>query len=151
MPLVLDASAALSWIFADERNAESRAIAQAVLDEGAIVPALWRWEVQNALLVAERRGRISGDAAASALTYLSALPIEVESIGSSLSFGSEIETAQRFNLSAYDAAYVDLALRRGALVATLDGNLARAAEVLKIRWEPTRVRQSRKRRKTRKI
>lgn len=149
MPLVLDASAALSWIFADERNTESQAIARAVLDEGAIVPALWRWEVQNALVVAQRRGRITDEASAAALAYLAALQIEIEPIGPALIFGSETETAKRFNLSAYDAAYIELALRRGTRIATLDGNLARTAEALKIRWEPVIARSTRKRRKTR--
>ena len=149
MPLVLDASVALSWIFADERTAESRAIADAVLDEDAIVPALWRWEIQNALVVGQRRGRITDEASAAALTYLAALPIEVESVGPALIFGSEKETAKRFNLSAYDAAYIELALRRGTRIATLDGNLARTAEALKIRWEPPVARPARKRRKTR--
>jgi predicted nucleic acid-binding protein len=109
-------------------------IAKAVIEHGAIVPALWRWEVQNALVVAARRGRITPDAIVTALTYFRALPIEVDPIGAALTFGAEIETAQRFSLSAYDAAYLDLALRRGVLVATADGNLGRAAEHLKIRW-----------------
>lgn len=135
---MLDASVALSWIFADERDAESEAIAKVVVDDGAIVPALWRWEVQNGLVAAQRRGRIVADDIASVLNYLSALPIEVDPVGSTVAFGAEIETAHRFNLSAYDAAYVELALRRGALIATRDGNLARVAEALKIRWAPSR-------------
>lgn len=143
MTVVLDASSALSWIFVDERDAVSRAIANVVVQEGAIVPSLWRWEVQNALVVAERRGRISSGDVAAALNTLVALPIEVEPAGSSLAFGNEAETARRFNLSVYDAAYVELALRRSFLIATRDGNLARAAEALGIKW-PTRGRAKRK-------
>lgn len=139
--VVLDASSALSWIFADERTLESEAIAQVVLEQGAIVPALWRWEVQNALVVAQRRGRISGENIISALRYLRALPIEVEPVTSALAFGGEMETAQRLNLSVYDAAYVDLALRRNALIATHDGRLAQAAESLKMRWQAPKPKQ----------
>lgn len=144
MPLVLDASTALSWIFADERTAESLAAARAVLQDGAIVPALWRWEVQNALLVAHRRGRISIEAINTALEYLRALPIEIEPSEHALSFGGEIETARRYELSVYDAAYLDLALQHKAPIATQDGKLAKAADALKLRWRasPSRSRRA---------
>jgi predicted nucleic acid-binding protein len=137
MPLVLDASAVLPWIFADERDAEALALAEAVLVDGAIVPALWRWEVQNALLVAQRRGRIAPNALDGALEYLRALPIETEPVGSAVGFGGELENARRFSLSVYDAAYLDLALRRSARVATRDPHLGAAADALKIRWLPS--------------
>ena len=134
MPIVLDVSAALSWVFTDERDAEARAIARAVLKEGAVVPALWVWEIQNALTVAQRRGRISSEKVDGVLRHMEALPIEVDVVGPTLVFKSEVQTSRRFNLSAYDAAYLDLALRRRSLLATRDGKLAHAADALKIRW-----------------
>jgi len=134
VPIVLDVSAALSWVFTDERDAEARAIARAVLKEGAVVPALWVWEIQNALTVAQRRGRISSEKVDGVLRHMEALPIEVDVVGPTLVFKSEVQTSRRFNLSAYDAAYLDLALRRRSLLATRDGKLAHAADALKIRW-----------------
>lgn len=149
MAVVLDASAALSWVLFDERNAETQAMANAVAEDGAIVPALWRWEVQNGLLIAHRRGRIEPQSIAEALESLRALPIEVDSVGSSVAFRSEIELAQRFNLSVYDAAYLDLAIRRGIFIATVDGKLGQAAESLQIRWAPSARKPARSQKRRR--
>jgi predicted nucleic acid-binding protein len=133
--VVLDASTALSWMFDDERDAEARAGADAVLEHGAIAPGIWRWEIQNALLAAERRMRISIDEVSSRLAELAAFPIEIDPAGPRLEFGQELDIARRFGLSVYDAAYVELALRRGFRLMTRDAKLIAAADSLKIRWK----------------
>ena len=135
MAFILDASTALAWAFPEERDASARASARAVLDEGAVVPAIWCWEVQNALLSAERRKRIARTDAAAVLQRFAALPIEIEPIGPAISFGAEMETARRMQLSVYDAAYLELGLRRGMMVMTRDGKLGKAADHLRIRWK----------------
>ncbi len=134
MTLVLDASMILAWTFKDERDAFARAGAQAVLEEGAIVPAIWYWEVQNALLMAERAKRITSEDVANVQHQVLALPIEVEPIGPTITFGTEVHTARRMGLSVYDAAYLDLALKRGLRLMTCDKKLGKAADALKIRW-----------------
>ncbi len=134
MPVVLDASTVLSWSFVDERDAKARASARVVLDEGAVVPAIWCLEIQNALLAAERRKRVTVAEVATILHQLAALPIEIEPVGPTLTFGGELDTARRMDLSVYDAAYLELGLRRGMKVMTRDAKLGGAAEKLRIRW-----------------
>jgi len=136
MPHVLDASTALSWAIQQERDALARTGAVAILSHGAIVPAIWRWEVQNALLVAERDGRITSSDIEAALQDLVALPIEIDSIGPSPTFGAELDIARRMALTLYDAAYIELALRRNSKLMTRDRKLGAAADALKIRWKP---------------
>ena len=131
---VLDASIALSWIFEDERDAVARASASAVLDAGAVVPPIWSYEVENALLMAERRGRLSSTDVSAKLRQLEALPIERDPCGPTLKFGSTAELARRLQLSVYDATYIDLALRRGLRLMTREKKLLDAADTLKIRW-----------------
>lgn len=126
----------LAWTFIDERDANARASAKAVIEEGAVVPAIWHWEIQNALLTAERRKRIAGADVAMVLQHLASLPIEIEPIGPAFSFGAETDIARRMNLSVYDAAYLDLSLRRGMRLMTRDTKLGAAADILRIRWEP---------------
>ncbi|GAC1588172.1 MAG: type II toxin-antitoxin system VapC family toxin [Sphingomicrobium sp.] len=135
MPVVLDASTVLAWTFVDERDADSRASAQAVLVEGAVVPAIWCWEIQNALLAAERRKRVTASEVATVLRQLGALPIEVEPVGPALAFGLEMDTARRMALSLYDAAYLELGVRRGLKVMTRGAKLGAAADSLRVRWK----------------
>jgi predicted nucleic acid-binding protein len=132
--IVLDASTVLAWVFVDERDNSARASAKAIIEEGAIVPAIWCWEIQNALLSAERRKRIAVADVATVLEQLSSLPIEIEPIGPAVTFGAELDVARRMNLSVYDAAYLDLALRRGMRLMTRDTKLGGAADILRIRW-----------------
>jgi predicted nucleic acid-binding protein len=122
---VLDASAALSLVLADEFTPESQRILDYVADHGAIVPSLWHYEVANGLLSALRRGRTSERAIAQALKGLGRLRI-VDAVdeGSGIDL---IALAESLQLSAYDAAYVRLALSREAPLATRDSRLASAA------------------------
>jgi predicted nucleic acid-binding protein len=77
-PLVLDCSLAMTWCFEDEASHEADTLLERVRDDGAIVPALWFWEVANVLTLAARRGRITSGDVATRLALLSTLPIRVD-------------------------------------------------------------------------
>jgi predicted nucleic acid-binding protein len=132
---------ALSWIISDERDDIARAAAFAVAKEGALVPALWFWEIQNVLLVAERRKRVSGDDIDVALGRLAALPV---SVGPLARLGNELDLARRMNISAYDASYLQLALTHRAPLMTRDERLAKAAGAMNILWQPARAARRRR-------
>ena len=126
--LVLDASIALAWCFPDEESAASEAILD-LLSAGreAFVPVLWPLEVGNALLVAERRKRITVAQVTSVLQRIARLPITVVPLTTGRAFGSILYLARQEQLTEYDAAYLDLSLREGLPLATLDDDLRRAA------------------------
>jgi predicted nucleic acid-binding protein len=131
---VVDVSAVLSWLLEDERDDEAVAMGRAVAADGAVVPALWRWELQNALLVAERRKRIDRSTVREMLDDLRVFPISIDDFSPSAKFGAELELARRYGLSAYDAAYLELAQRRGLLLMTRDLGVTDAAVDLGLRW-----------------
>ncbi len=125
---VLDASTALGWML--DRPVPARASqARNLIIDGAtpVIPALWRHEVANAIVMAERRGRLtSGQVvtlAADLEDFLQAVEVDPLLVRASVL----IETAQRTHLTVYDAAYLELALRRKAPLATLDEKLREAA------------------------
>lgn len=134
MDVVLDASATLSWLFDDERDDRSRAMLDQLRSARAFVPALWRWEVQNALLISERR-TLAAEDAQRMLEDLQSLRIEIEAVRNEM-LGAEIALARRFSLTAYDAAYLDLAIRRDAPLMTRDAKLADAAKQMGLLWTP---------------
>lgn len=119
----------MAWIFADERDAYALAVADHVERRGAFVPALWRWEVQNTLLSAARRRRITYEALAEHLIDLQSVNVAVESASQ---FGVELSLAREHRLSVYDAAYLEVAIRRGLPLATTDEALARAARAERV-------------------
>jgi predicted nucleic acid-binding protein len=133
--VVLDASATLSWLFDDERDDRSRAMLDQLRSARAFVPALWRWEVQNALLISERQSRLAAEEAQRMLEDLQSLRIEIEAVRNEM-LGAEIALARRFSLTAYDAAYLDLAIRRDAPLMTRDAKLADAAKQMGLLWTP---------------
>lgn len=126
-PLVLDASIAIAWCFEDEASPQTEAIADRVRDEGALVPALWQLEVANVLVQAERRGRIAAADVTARLELLAALPIQLDLETRTRAFREIVALARAQRLTTYDAAYLELALRRGAALATRDIELAQAA------------------------
>ena len=116
----------------DERGAASQRVLDRVGDYGAVVPMLWRLEVGNALTLAVRRKRISRTERADALAKLSDLPIEADSETFIHAWTSTVTLADRFNLTLYDACYLELAQRRALPLATLDEDLRKAAKALDI-------------------
>jgi predicted nucleic acid-binding protein len=130
--LVLDASVALTWFLADEHRTAADGFLERVSAEGAYVPALFRWEVENVLLAAERADRIAPEDVDAALDALRDLPILVDPPGQRLLFGSEMRLARFYDMTSYDAAYLALAADRQVPLATFDTALAYAARDLGI-------------------
>ncbi len=124
MTVVVDASTALAAVLPDDHSTFARAAIGAGLDEGLIVPTLWMYEIQNGLVMALRRNRIDAMSAGEALEALRAVPAEMRAPHR---FGQEFRLARAHALSAYDAAYLAVALETGARLATSDKQLHRAA------------------------
>jgi predicted nucleic acid-binding protein len=128
--IVLDASVALAWCFTDEQSSLADAVVERLRSDRAIVPAIWPFEVGNALLSAERRGRLDAADRARLIELLTALPIDVEPASLAQALGSLTNIARPNQLSVYDAAYIDVALRLALPLATLDRRLAQVAAEL---------------------
>ena len=127
---VLDGSVTLVWGFADEDDDYAAAILDKMPDLQAHVPGLWPLEVANALLVGERRGRTTSAKAAHFLALLGTFPIAVDDETVARTWVETIHLARAHNLSAYDAAYLELAMRLGLPLATLDAKLKSAANAV---------------------
>jgi predicted nucleic acid-binding protein len=129
---VLDASVTMSWLLADAKPSD-RAYAEAVLDAmsnpqaRAAVPVTWALEVSNVLARAEAKGVLSEAQSEAFLELLSNAPIQADTATFSRALTDTLHLARRHGLSAYDASYLELALRTGQPLATLDTDLARAA------------------------
>jgi predicted nucleic acid-binding protein len=124
---VLDASIALAWCFADEATPATDALLDRLADEEAVAPALWRLEVADALARSERRGRLSPAGLTRSVTLLQRLAVAVDLAGSDRAFREVLDLARRERLTVYDAAYVELALRLGLPLASMDAQLRNAA------------------------
>ena len=130
MSLVLDSSATLAWIYSDETTDPIRRLFDAVADDGAVAPALWRLEIANSLTVAVRRGRIDANFRRAVLSDLALLDITTDDHTDVHAWGETLSVADRFQLTVYDAAYLELAQRRNLPLATLDRELRVAAKSL---------------------
>ena len=127
MPFVLDTSVTLAWSFRDEQSAYSYRVLRRLDDDSALVPPVWLLEVANGLLMAERRGRVSAEDRATILGDLAALPIESSDLTVEQALGPVLDLARAHNLSAYDASYLELAMRESVPLATEDDDLHAAA------------------------
>lgn len=126
--MVPDASATLTWCSEDEALPwTDELLANLKAGSEAIVPPHWPAEVANALLIAVRRGRISREKANRFLLDLRALPIRVDAESIETVFDQVFELAEKSHLTAYGAAYLELAIREGLPLATLDKDLRKAA------------------------
>lgn len=128
--LVIDSSISIAWCFPDEHDQYSQTVLEALASEQAVVPDLWHLEVANTLLVGERRKRSIQVNTVTWLGFLSSLPITVDDETKAHVFGNTLSVARDHNLSAYDAAYLELAMRRGLPLATLDEKLKAAAQAV---------------------
>ncbi len=125
---VPDASATVAWCFKDESSEWTEALlARFKAGDTAIVPQHWPVEVTNSIMVALRRGRITKDKVARLFGDLLALPIRVDSSGRETTFSAVFACAEKYGLTIYDAAYLELAIRERIPLATLDGDLRHAA------------------------
>ena len=128
--VVIDASVALSWCFREEAAPETDAIYDRVRDAGAIVPAVWHLEVGNALLQAEKRGRITDGSVQGRLELFRQLPIAADAESTARAWHETLVLAKAEGLTTYDASYLELALRHGITLATKDDALRDAARRL---------------------
>jgi predicted nucleic acid-binding protein len=127
---VLDCSVAAAWVFADEATPDhDRLLDDLTLGARAWVPSLWHLELGNVLLGALRRGRIDQAGVEGFLSQLQCYDIVVDGETVERAWQKTLDLAQQYRLSTYDAAYLELALRRGVPLATGDGALAKAARL----------------------
>ena len=136
MSIILDASMALAWLIERADRTEA-ALAQRAFAEvsasGARVPALWYWEVANTLLVFERAKRLTEQLSASYLSDLSLMAISLDDLSPALRQTRVLDLGRMHKLTAYDAPYLELAMRRAATLATFDRKLADAARAAGVR------------------
>jgi len=124
---VLDCSVSISWIFSDEHSEYAEAVLSLLEYQQAIVPSIWLLEIANVLLVGERRGRITQVQTSQALLLLDALDITIDNQTENRAFSTILNLGREQKLAAYDAAYLELAIRLQLPLATLDKRLATAA------------------------
>jgi len=125
--LVLDCSVAIAWCFADEASPQTGAILDRMVTELAVVPSLWFLEVGNVLVMAEKRGRISREDSDRFMRLLASLDLRVDAEPAGRVFSHLMPLCRTHYLTTYDAVYLDVALRHGLPLATLDQSLQRAA------------------------
>ncbi|NNU45754.1 type II toxin-antitoxin system VapC family toxin [Rhizobium sp. WYCCWR 11279] len=124
MPFVVDASVAAAWLLADEESRTAEEALSFLETEDALVPDLFWHEIRNILLTAERRKRISNEDVLACLMRLTSLPLRTVASDDHLPI---LRLAGKYQLSAYDAAYLALAVAENVSLATLDAKLERAA------------------------
>ena len=128
MDCVLDCSLALAWALPDETSTRAdRFLAQVSRESVLWVPALWWYEIANALTTAQRRQRLAGADALRLVELYGMLPIETDGHLNPDTVRRFHTLAQEYTVSAYDAAYLELAQRRRLGLATLDRRLITAA------------------------
>jgi predicted nucleic acid-binding protein len=136
LKLVVDASAALPWFFADEKSDESDRVLAEIYRDGAIVPVLWPIEVGNALTMGLRRKRLSEADWLKSLSTIARLPISVEPLEHLKALSNLPSLAQKYNITFYDALYLELAMRLALPLASFDTDLLKAARAENVRiWK----------------
>jgi len=127
---VIDASVALAWCFGDERTEATVSLLERLQTDAAAVPNLWHLEVANGLALAERRGRITPAESAELIALLETIEIVVDGETPVRAFTRVLDLAREERLTAYDASYLELAMRLGLPLASKDADLCDAAERL---------------------
>jgi predicted nucleic acid-binding protein len=127
LSLILDSSATLAWFYTDETTPAIRRVFELLAKGGAWVPSLWRLEVASTLEMGIRRGRHDVAFRQATLADLSSLPVSIDSETDRRAWDDTLQLAHLHRLRLYDAAYLELAQRRGLPLATLDSHLRAAA------------------------
>lgn len=130
--MVIDAALTLTWYFEDETTPETEAILDRVSEAGAVVHDLWRLEVANAFQAAVWRQRISPADRDKSLSELALLPITIDADSGTYAWTTTLELAVRFDLTIYEATYLELARRRSLPLATLNRTVRQAAAALDV-------------------
>ncbi len=124
---VLDCSVSMAWCFDDEATPYTDGVRDSLADKRAVVPSVWPLEAANATIMGERRKRLDEARSRRFFVLLEALPIVVDDDTANRAFNDIVHLARTYRLSAYDAAYLELAIRRGLPLACNDGKLKTAA------------------------
>lgn len=122
--IVIDNSIVLAWCLADEEHPTAEHAMRVSADDGAVVPSIWRYELLNALIINERRGRLTAADLRQTLADLADMRIERDGNHDEALL---LRLARQYRLTAYDAAYLEVAVRRGLPIASLDRHLVKAA------------------------
>lgn len=125
--IILDCSVAVAWCFEDEASPETDALLERVRDDGALVPALWHLELGNVLVQAERRKRLTAAETTTFLALIAALPIVTDDESPDRALRDVLALARAEDLTTHDAAYLELAMRKGLPLASNDRALVDAA------------------------
>ncbi len=136
MPFVLDSSVALSWILPDEANPTLDHVCDLLIDDVAIVPPVWPLEIGNVLLVAIKRNRLTPRDMSQLVMVLRRLPFEIDTASTERALEEILSLGKKYDLTTYEASYLELAKRRGIPLATLDGQLRKACLSAKISLLP---------------
>lgn len=123
----------MAWFLDDKSNAYADAVLDLLATAEALVPAIWALEVTNVLLVAERRKRLTEAESFRIVKLLRDLPITMDHNTPDRITDQILPVARRLGLSAYDATYLELAMREGAALATIDEGLKKAARKIGVR------------------
>jgi predicted nucleic acid-binding protein len=127
--LVIDASITLSWLLPDEADNDTLSVRNEMLTaESVWVPAHWKLEVANSLWMAERRKRLDSAGLAQAVSLFLQLPVTIDPDTNARAGSETLAFARHHGISVYDAAYLELASRRGSVLCSLDGPLRSVAE-----------------------
>lgn len=121
MAFVIDATIFGAWVFSDERNSYSEAALNALMKQKAVVPSLWWYETRNLLIINEHRGRIRTEDTNTFLQEFDKLPISTDQDAQK---DIIIKLARKGSLSIHEASYLELSLRLGCPLATLNKKLA---------------------------
>jgi len=128
---VLDNSVAMRWLLESEKPSDQKyveSVLKSLLDADALVPNLWHLEAANVLLGAEKRSEIDAGEIERFISQLENLPIHVDPLTAHQAFNRTLALARIYKLTSYDAAYLELAIREGLSIATLDKDLRKAAK-----------------------
>lgn len=129
---VIDCSVAIAWLFDDEATPQTAALLDRMSAATALVPALWFFEVTNVLALAERKGRVTSRQSDAFIADLGKLDIERDDDAADRAFTHLLSSCRAYHLTAYDAIYLDLAVRRSLPLATLDEDLRKVAGKLRV-------------------
>lgn len=136
MSVIADISVVLAWLYEEKQTPLALDVLRRIEKQGLLVPPLWWYELENGLLMGERRGRKTEADTSAFLKLVRALPIQTDAAPGHRVCDALLSVGRRHQLTAYDAAYLELAVREGAPLATFDAGLRRAASQLGVALLP---------------
>jgi predicted nucleic acid-binding protein len=136
MSIIADISVVLAWLFEEEQTQDALKLLPLIQEQGLLVPPLWWTELENGVLMGERRARKSQDDLSSFLKLVRALPIQTDDTPRHRVSDAIVSLGRQHSLTAYHATYVELALRTSSPLATFDIAIRKCAPALGIKILP---------------